>query len=484
VNTPRELLAETTFDQALFSRVAGRIVRIIEVGLGTLAVGLAAWITLLSLVYAFIAYPQADDLERTAAMRMVSPLVRVWGDYQLIDGRWMSLFIQYFCYRGEHVTTRYAIMLLIPLLIGLVGCCFAVSLVAERRVTEPRVMAGGMVIYAVLWVTVHWGGVFYWFPALMGYWLPIGLGMILLWLLTNVRGWPAWPPVIGLAVIIPALHEVCGGWIVMPLAVIYAIRFWRRWDGKWIAGAACLASVLSTASVVFAPALRRRADGSQHVPLADAFHVTLDVMGTILSRWPALVAVLLCVVLLAARSSKVPRWYAATPRITKLSLLLAAVAFPIGLCTAVAMALGGLAAARLYDGVFFLTAAAAATLACVLGFDLSCRPEVRRWLSSIQGRLLWLIVLAASIVGITQFPRYRAAYREVPIAIDARVLVTRRAEEVRAARDAGVRDVIVHEHIPAMKIIEDFELREDPGWVINQHLKSYFQVRSIRLAPQ
>jgi hypothetical protein len=189
------------------------------------------------------------------------------------------------------------------------------------------------------------------------------------------------------------------------------------------------------------------------------------------------------VVLLAARSTRVPGWYAAAPRVIKLCLLLAVVAFPIGLCTAVAMVLGGAAPARLYDGVFILTAAVAATLACVLGFDLSCRPEVRLWLSTIQGRLLWLTVLAASIIGITQFPRYRAAYGEVPIAIQARVLVARRAAEVRAARDAGVRDVIVHEHIPAMKIIEDFPLREDPRWYINQHLEEYFAVRSLRLAP-
>ena len=89
----------------LCDQAAARALPFGEAVIATVAVAVAAWIALLSLVYVFLAYPQADDLERTAAMRFLSPFERMWSDYNHIDGRWASLLIQYYSERGDHVTS-------------------------------------------------------------------------------------------------------------------------------------------------------------------------------------------------------------------------------------------------------------------------------------------------------------------------------------------------------------------------------------------
>src|SRR5262245_10377800 len=71
------------------------------------AVLLAIVVTFISLGYAFLAYPQADDLERTGALRVFTPLERIRSDYLAIDGRWASKWVEYSVYRGGHVIEYY-----------------------------------------------------------------------------------------------------------------------------------------------------------------------------------------------------------------------------------------------------------------------------------------------------------------------------------------------------------------------------------------
>ena len=460
-----------------------RVLPAIDVFIKIIAVLCASWIALLSFVYAFIAYPQADDLERTAAMRFMQPHERVWSDYIHNDGRWASLFVQYFCYWGEHVDTRYCFMLTIPLFFGLLACILMTALLSGSDLLDRSVVAGGLIAYAVAWVALPWGGeITYWFPGIMGYWLPIAMGMIVLWLLGTFRGSWVTPIVLVLALLGPACHEVCGGWIAGVLAVVWFVTRRGEWPHSRLAGVASLVAVASTASVLLSPGTTGRAEGSRHLSIGDAFHRNLNVVSEHRYLCPAVALALLVVLLRAARSRCRPTWFGAAPPLVWICLAGAAGPLPLLMLTAVTMTLGGVPPDRLYDGIFLMTALAAATFAAMLGFRLSQVATVQRGLASRPGRLMVMIVMVGAFAAVVRLPRFAAAYKDIPVAMQARDVVLQRAAFVRAQRLAGEKDILVPYQVPAMVIIKDFPLRDNSDWYLNQHLASYFAVRSLRLA--
>jgi hypothetical protein len=182
--------------------------RRLEIAVSTFAVFLAVVIAFVSLGYTFLAYPQADDLERTAAMRFLSPLQRIRSDYLHIDGRWASKFVEYSVYRGGHVIDYYPVMLMVLLIIGLIGCCCGIAIISGYDISDRRVIAGGIMTYSFLWLSAPRGEIFYWFPAGTEDWLPLALGIILLWLLSKLEA--VWPKIFVIIMFfaVAALHEV------------------------------------------------------------------------------------------------------------------------------------------------------------------------------------------------------------------------------------------------------------------------------------
>lgn len=457
--------------------------RRLETATNILAVCLAVAVTFISLGYTFLAYPQADDLERTGAMRMFSPLQRISSDYLNIDGRWASLSIQYLLYKGGHVVDRYPAMLTALLITGLIGCCCAVAIVTERRVSERRVFAGGVIAYAFLWLSAPMGEPFYWFPGSMGYWLPVALGMVLLWLLYNFTGWWARIVVVGISFLLPALHEVCGSWIVGVLGVTCLVRMARARSGVGTAAAAFLASVLGTASVVLAPGIRARMDSAPHQSLFDALKRALEIDGFLASHWAATLPVLIVILLVAARMQRRPSWYEEAPLFIKACLVAAIVPLPILMLTAISYGLGGGIPARVYDGVYFMLAAGVATFVATCGFDLSRWTAARAFLDTQWGSLLRVVMVILALVEVTHLPRFHAAFQEIQPAIRNRALWVQRNAEIWAERDAGVRDVVARGRMTPLTILPTyFDMTENPDWYANQHLKTYYGVHSIRLA--
>ena len=97
--------------------------KVVEMIVRGVAVFYALVIALISFGYSILAYPQADNLERTAALRIFTRVQRITSDYNGIDGRWASKWIEYTLYKGGHVIERYPAMLMSVLVIGLIGCC-------------------------------------------------------------------------------------------------------------------------------------------------------------------------------------------------------------------------------------------------------------------------------------------------------------------------------------------------------------------------
>lgn len=457
--------------------------RLLETAVNTFAVFFGVVIALISLGYTFLAYPQADDLERTAAMRFLSSLQRIRSDYLNIDGRWASKLTEYSLYRGGHVIDRYPVMLMVLLIIGVIGCCCGIALVSGRRISERSVVAGGIVAYSFLWLSAPRGELFYWFPAGAEDWLPLALSVVLLWLLYNFEAWWSKIIVVAMSLVLPALHEVFGSWIVGVLAVTWLVRIVRAKAGSRTAGAAALAGTLGTASVVLAPGIRARAASTPHESLHDAFKQALQIEAFNLAHWTAMAAVLIVILLAVARTRVRPSWYDEAPLFIKTCLVVAMVPLPILMLTVISYGLGGGIPARVYDGFYFLLAAAAATFAATCGFDLGRWGAAKTLLETQWGSLLRSAVMILAVVGVMSLPRFHAAFHDIDPAIRNRAVWEQRNAEIWAERNAGIRDVVVSERMLPLTILPFyFDMTEDPKWYANQHLAMYYGLQSIRLS--
>ncbi len=457
--------------------------RRLETAVKTFAVFLAAVIALISLGYTFLAYPQADDLERTGAMRFLSPLQRIRSDYLGIDGRWASKFIEYSLYRGGHVIGRYPVMLMVLLIIGVIGCCCGIAVVSGRRISDRSVVAGGIVVYSFLWLSAPRGELFYWFPAGAEDWLPLALGMILLWLLYNFDAWWSKIIVVAMSFVMPALHEVFGSWIVGVLAVTWLVRLVKGKAGSGTAAAAAVAGTLGTASVVLAPAIRVRAASTPHQSLHDAFKRALQIEAFNVAHWAAMAAVLIVILLVVVHMRVRPSWYDEAPRLIKTCLLVAMVPLPILMLTAISYGLGGGIPARIYDGFYFLLVACVTTFTATCGFDLGRWSAAKAFLDTQWGSLLRSAVMILAVVGVMSLPRFHAAFHDIDPAIRNHAVWEQRNAEIWAEREAGVRDVVVSQRMLPLTILPFyFDMTEDPSWYANQHLKTYFGLQSIRLS--
>ena len=472
----RRALAEPRSDSA---EIARRLLLIVSL----IVVAAAVLIAVISLFYTLLAYPQVDDLERTAAMRALSPWQRVQGDYFKIDGRWASLFIQYLLYTGGHVVARYPVMLSMLLLVGMAGCCCGVAIVSGRRISDAPVLAGAICTYAFLWLSAPRGEPFYWFPAGMGYWLPVALGMMLLWILCAVDTWWAGLTVISLAALLPALHEICGAWVVGVLAVVCLSRVIGRRPGVRTAACATLVGLLSTASVVLAPAIRVRMASTPHQSLLASLMTAWQIDTSLIAHWKAIIAVLAVIVLAAARSPFRPVWYRVAPRLTRISLALAIVPGSIVVLTIVSSGLGGIIPPRVFDGIYFLLAAAIATFATACGFDLGGVAAVRRLLDGKCGLLLSATMVVLALGSTMQLPRFAATFRDLEPAIRNRAAWDRRNLMIWAESRAGVRDVVTSICMIPLTILPTyFDITDNPDWVANEDLRAYYSLHSLRLA--
>ena len=286
------------------------------------------------------------------------------------------------------------------------------------------------------------GEVFYWFPAIAEYVLPIALSMVLLWLLNNFdEGWSK-ILVVGLAFVLPPIHEVFGSWVISVFALTWLVRWLKKKPGSGTALAAALAGVAGTATVVLSPGIRRRAAGTAHQSIHDAFQQALKIEAFNTESWIFIVPMFLVIVLGAAHLRKRPDWCDDAPMLIKCCLLIAMAPLPILMLTAISYGLGGGIPARVYDGFFLLEAIATATFAAACGFSLGRWESGQKFLESSWGSLLRAAVMIAALYGAKSLPRYEWAFQEKDTAIRNRDVWVQRNAEIWALKNSGVRDIV------------------------------------------
>lgn len=468
------------------SRTGARIGELawrLETVVNWFAVLLAAVIAFISFGYTFLAYPQTDDLERTGALRVFSMFQRIRSDCLGIEGRWAADIIEYSAYLGGRVVRWYPALLIALMVFGVIACCCVISLVMGRRISEPRVFAGGIAAYSVLWLAAPFGEQFYWYPAGVEEWLIIALGMILLWLLSNFTSTWAKTLVMAISFLMPAIHEVFGGWIIGVLGALWLVKLATGKKTGTVA-AATLASLVGAASNLLMPGVRARATGSAHQSLHDAFGQALHIEGVIFAHWAAMLPVLIVILLAAASIRPRPSWYAEAPLLIKTLLILAIVAVPLVVLTMTSYALGGAVSGHVYDGFFYLLAAAIAGFVAACGFDLGQWEAAKNLLTSPWGSLVRSIALIGALVAAMSLPRFHAAFHDIDPAIRNRAVWVERNADIWRQANAGVRDVVVGQRMAPLTILPFyFDMTEDTKWYANQHLATYYGLHSIRLSP-
>ncbi len=449
------------------------------------AMALALAITVLSVFYTFVAFPMTDDLGRTAFIRTHTIWSAVSQEYQLIDGRWFSLLVQYLCYAGDRTWQRYFLMLAIPHLLVLLGLCCLAALICRRSLASPAMLGIGVAAYAYLWVSLPTGENLYWFPSVLGYWLPEALGLITLFVLTRFTGLWSRVFVLVMALILPVMHEVCGGWIAGAFGMITLIRLLNRDQGARFTAWATLISLASMATEVLAPGVRLRAQSTPHMPISDALFHGYQQYGIMLKHWPSLAAVLLLVMLAAARLNQLPRWYAQAPHLIKACLAVASVPFAILLLDAIAYSLGGGVPPRLYDGVYVLVVMAFALLAALIGLDLGRLKRVQRLSDSLARPALLGAGTIAVLITVLALPRTHAAFYEAGISMRNRVVAEQRDALLRKAQLTGETDVELNQSLlPETILPTEFEYTADPSWYANQDANAYYRLHSLKVLPE
>jgi hypothetical protein len=307
--------------------------------------------------------------------------------------------------------------------------------------------------------------------------------MILLWLIYNFSGWWSKILVVAMAFAVPTLHEVSGSWVVGVLAVTWLVWSTKGRAGTGTAAAAVLAGTLGTASVVLAPGIRARAASSPHQSLQDAFRYALEIEAFLLAHWVVMVPALLVILLTVARMRVRPSWCDNASVFIRTCLLVAIAPLPILMLTIISYGLGGGIPARLFDGFYFLMVPSFAALIATLGVDLARWGRGKAFLDSQWGSLLRSVLMISALAGVMSLPRFHAAFEEIEPAIRNHAVWRLRTTEIWAKRNAGVRDVVVNERMLPLSILPFyFDLTEDPNWYVNQHLRTYFGLESIRLS--
>jgi hypothetical protein len=266
------------------------------------------------------------------------------------------------------------------------------------------------------------------------------------------------------------------------LAATWLVRIAKRKAGS-ATGAAALAATLGTVSVVLAPGIRARAASTPHQVLHNALKQALQIEAFNVVHWATIVAVLLLILLAAARMRIRPSWYDEAPLLIRICLVGAIVPLPVLMLTMISYGLGGGIPARLYDVFYFVLAAAVATFTATCGFELGRWGAAKTFLDSQWGALLRSAMMILALVGVLSLPRLHAAFNDIDPAIRNHAVWEQRNAEIWAERNAGVRDVVVSERMLPLTILPFyFDITEDPNWYANQHLKKYFGLQSIRLS--
>ena len=282
----------------------------------------------------------------------------------------------------------------------------------------------------------------------------------------------------------PAIHEVFGGWIIGVLGAIWLVKLVTKKNTATVA-AATIASIVGAASNLLMPGVRARASGSAHESLRTALGQALHIEGVIFAHWAAMLPILIVILLAAASIRLRPSWYAEAPLLIKTLLLLAFVVVPLVVLAATSYALGGAVSGHVYDGFFFLIAAAVAAFVAACGFDLGQWEAAKAILQTPWGSLLRSVALVAALLAVISLPRFHAAFHDIDPAIRNRAVWVQRNANIWAQANAGVRDVVVVQRMLPLTILPFyFDMNEDPNWYANQHLATYYGLHSIRLSPE
>jgi hypothetical protein len=197
----------------------------------------------------------------------------------------------------------------------------------------------------------------------------------------------------------------------------------------------------------------------------------------------AIVPIFVVILLAASRMRARPLWYDATPLFIRTCLLVAMVPLPIFMLTLISYGLGGGIPARVYDGFYILFCIATGAFAATCGWDLGRWQAAKEFLAKPWGSLLRSAVIILAVAGAVSLPRFHSAFQDIDPAIRNRSVWVERNAEIWSERSAGARDVVVSQRMLPLYILPFyFDMTEDQAFYANQHLKTYYELQSIRLS--
>jgi hypothetical protein len=109
-------------------------------------------------------------------------------EYIWWNTRWLGMVIEMAGERNSGLVSRYPWQLLGGMGVLYAGCCCVAFIISGCHLTRKRVLGAGALAFAVMWLTVPDGEVFYWWPATVEYLLPTSLLAMLLWVMAARRG--------------------------------------------------------------------------------------------------------------------------------------------------------------------------------------------------------------------------------------------------------------------------------------------------------
>jgi hypothetical protein len=443
----------------------------------------ALGVTSLAFRYAFLAYPQADDLYHAAVSRNESAIQAALSAYRYINGRWLAMFVESLADQAPELFARYPWMLAGSLALLLAGCCLFVRLILGRIPADRGFALWGALAFAVLWLTLPFGEILYWLPAAVEYLAPIVLAVALFWLLETRllerAVWIAAP----LAFLIPTLHSLIGACLMVALVLVSLLRWFARCGGLWLYLVVLTAGMLGLASVAGAPGEAARLRYSHGMAFVDALPAAAQAALHLLTPWRVLAPALLGLALLAYRQTDPPAWVEAAPVIAPLALGAAVLGIPFGMIFLTMFVQAGVPA-RVFDAAYTLGFGCAAACAAACGFGLRRSARMRRLLTPLRADLVLGAAFALLLAGTAFAPRLRAAIAELPVAEANRRLVLARVQELRRAHAVGVAEVELSDPLAPLTILPTWlDITPDPDDYRNYHSELYFGIRRIRLRP-
>lgn len=442
----------------------------------------AVGVLFLASMYAFLAFPQADDLFRASNPRSI--IETVWGEYIGWTGRWAAMFIYFIIQHEDTIFRDYPFLLVGTWLVMIVACGIAISAFFERRPTEPAMMGGGVVLFTVLFLSVLGHENLFWLTGAVEYLLPIALGLILLSAGRSVAS--RWRLLLccAMAFVIPGFHELMGGWIVAPLAVLLVGSFFL--DRKNIKRRAMVfASGVAGAAVAFlAPGNFARLPHVRLEPLSlDAsLGLAAEFLGRILLSYAYLLPLAALLMVVAASLKERPKWYSLAPHTLKVCLAISAIIMPFCMIIFILLITAHLPM-RALVGIQIIGIISFLGLAAAVGFDAQGSASIRRMLGGRSGPIMRMVLIFLCVPTAASMPASSALVSEMDSAFENNETIWSRQSAIHELRDAGVRSVVLRDKLITMDIIPTyFDITEDEIDWRNKIYAFFYQLDCIRLA--